>query len=209
MHPIIDTPDITTARLSKLKALGIKTIIRYVNPGQPHGSKTIKEAEARAIAKAGMRLAIVCEGYGDFAHGAISAAAGERDGKFCASYMAGIGAPSNAGIYFAVDVDASAAQVTRLVIPYFTALVAHVEDAGYRAGAYGSGAVCQAAWDAELIDFTWLSGAMGWRGSRDYLASNSWNLRQYLPIKLVGLDVDPNDSNGEDFGDFVPFAGEG
>ena len=56
-----------------------------------------------------------------------------------------------------------------------------------------------------LADLSWLSCSTGWSGSKEYLASNRWALRQHLPQRIAGLDTDPNDANG-DFGDFVPFA---
>jgi len=96
MSEIIDTNHDTTRHLSALKAAGIKTVIRYLSPINPHGEKCVKPAEAHAIAAAGLRLALVCEGWGDFAHGAISGGAGERDGEWCAKYAASVGAPAGA-----------------------------------------------------------------------------------------------------------------
>ena len=207
MSEIIDTNHDTTRHLSALKAAGIKTVIRYLSPINPHGEKCVKPAEAHAIAAAGLRLALVCEGWGDFAHGAISGGAGERDGEWCAKYAASVGAPAGACIYFAVDTDASAAQIRKFVLPYFSAITAAFAeaDAPYRRGVYGSGDVCEAALAASLADLSWLSCSMGWGGSRAYLAANAWSLRQHVPATFCGIDADADEANG-DFGDFVPFA---
>ncbi len=63
---------------------------------------TAKEAEAAAMAAAGMRLGLVNEGWGDFAHGGISAAAGERDATVSLEYARGLGAAQpGAAVYFA------------------------------------------------------------------------------------------------------------
>ena len=207
MTSILDTNVETTPHLTALKAAGIKSIIRYLSPINPSGEKCIKPAEAQAIAAAGLRLALVCEGWGDFAHGAISAGAGERDGEWCARYAATVGAPDNAAVYFAVDADAGAAQIRKLVLPYFASIDAAFKSLApnLRCGVYGSGAVCEAVMAAQLADFPWLSCSLGWFGSRTYLASNKWVLRQHVPATIAGIDCDPDDANG-DFGDFVPFA---
>ena len=205
MSKIIDTNIDTTPHLAALKAAGVTTVIRYLDPIGPGNPKCIKPAEAHAIAAAGLRLALVCEGWGDFAHGGISAGAGQRDGEWCARYAPTVGAPKHACIYFAVDTDASAVQVNKLVLPYFHAVRSSLADSGFRDGAYGSGSVCTAVMAALLADLSWLSCSMGWSGSRAYLASKSWTLRQHLPARVVGIDCDANDANGE-FGDFVPFA---
>ena len=207
MPDIIDTNHDVTRHLPALKAAGVKTIIRYLSPINPHGEKCIKPAEAQAIAAAGLRLALVCEGWGDFAHGAISAGAGERDGEWSAKYAASVGAPADACIYFAVDTDANSAQIRKLVLPYFTAITAAFQEteARYRRGVYGSGSVCDAVLAGNDADLSWLSCSMGWSDSRTYLAENRWVLRQHTPETLAGIDCDGNDANGE-FGDFIPFA---
>ena len=207
MSTIIDTNHNTTPHLPALKAAGIKTIIRYLSPINPAGEKCIKPAEAHAIAATGLRLALVCEGWGDFAHGAISAGAGERDGEWCAKYAPAVGAAEGACLYFAVDTDASAAQIRRLVLPYFGSIAMALAAASprYRCGVYGGGAVCAGVTEAGLADRSWLSCSLGWSGSRDYLAANKWALRQHVPASVAGIDCDADDAAG-DFGDFVPFA---
>lgn len=210
MTLIIDTNVDTSRHLAALKAAGVTTLIRYLSPINPSGEKCVKPAEAHAIAAAGLRLALVCEGWGDFAHGAISAGAGERDGEWCARYAATVGAPEGACIYFAVDADANAAQIRKLVLPYFTSVTAAFGACtpAYRRGCYGSGDVCASVMAAQVADTPWLSCSLGWSGSREYLASNKWVLRQHVPAIVAGIDCDADDANG-DFGDFVPFATPG
>lgn len=204
---IIDTAIDTTPHLATLKAAGVTTIIRYLSPINPAAAKCIKPAEARAIAAAGLRLALVCEGWGDFAHGGISGAAGERDGAWCTKYAPTVGAPANAAIAYAVDVDASTAQIKQLVLPYFASIsAAHAAaPVQYRRTAYGSGNVLTAALNAGSANIDWLAGALGWGGSRAYLAARRPILVQHAPQRLCGIDCDVDDANG-DFGDFVPFA---
>lgn len=207
MTAIIDTNHDTTPHLPALSTAGVKTVIRYLSPINSHGEKCVKPAEAQAIAAAGLQLGLVCEGWGDFAHGAISAGAGERDGEWCADYAPTVGAPAGACIYYAVDADAGPDQIRKLVLPYFRSIKARHDAAKikYRSGVYGSGNVCAAVLAAGLADLSWLSCSMGWGGSRAYLAANGWALRQHVPATLCGIDSDADEANG-DFGDFVPFA---
>lgn len=207
MTKIIDTNQNTTNQIVHLTADGLETVIRYISPINPAGEKCVKEAEARALAAAGIKLGLVCEGWGDFAHGGISAGAGERDGEFCAAYAPKVGASSNAGIFFAVDVDAASSQIKKLVLPYFGAIKTAFAGTSLRIGVYGSGAVCQAVIAANLADLAWLSCSMGWTGSRAYLAAKPKELVlvQHVPTILARMDCDPDDKLG-DFGDFLPFA---
>ncbi len=209
---IMDTNRDVSAHVPALKAAGVGTVIRYLNPLAPAGEKCIKPAEARAIAAAGLRLALVCEGWGDFAHGAISAGAGARDGEWCAHYAPTVGAPFGVGddgnaacIYYAVDVDADAGQIQKQVLPYFRAARPPTVAAGFRVGVYGSGAVCANVLAAGLAELAWLSCSLGWSGSRAFLAAGRWALRQHVPQLIGGLDCDPNEASG-DCGDFIPFA---
>lgn len=206
MPSIIDTNQIATNQITHLKADGIKTVIRYISPINPRGSKTIQPDEAHALEAAGIRVGLVCEGWGDFAHGAISAGAGERDGAFCPQYAAAVGAPKNTCIYYAVDVDASQLQISRFVLPYFASV--YRERGDFRVGVYGSGDVCNAVLKAGFADLAWLSCSMGWSGSRLILASPPPQLvlRQHPPVTLANLDCDPDDALASDIGDFLPFA---
>ena len=207
MSEIIDTNHDTTRHLSALKAAGIKTVIRYLSPINPLGEKCVKPAEAqrnrcgRLAARAGLR------GLGRLCARRHFRRRRRARRRMVREYAASVGAPAGACIYFAVDTDASAAQIRKLVLPYFSAITAAFAeaDAPYRRGVYGSGDVCEAALAASLADLSWLSCSMGWGGSRAYLAANTWSLRQHVPATFCGLDADADEANG-DFGDFVPFA---
>lgn len=202
---IIDLAIDATPHLPALAKAGVTGIIGYLNP---HGTtgKVVTPQRAKAIAAAGMSLALVSEGWGDFAHGDISAAAGRRDAEHALASLPLLGAPKNSCVYFAVDTDASTSQIISLVVPYFKAAFEVLANAGYRVGAYGSGAVCNAALAAQVCDLAWLAAPTGWLGSREFLAGKKWTLHQGLPMTLAGIDCDPDVANGEDWGQFVPFA---
>jgi hypothetical protein len=117
---IIDTAVNVTGSLAALRAAGVGTVIRYLTTNTS-GQKCIKTAEARAIAAAAMRLGLVYETWGGvdgFAHGDIDAASGAAHGEFARRWAAEqLGAPQGACVYFAIDTDASGAQITSLVLP--------------------------------------------------------------------------------------------
>lgn len=210
MTKIIDTNRDTTRHLDALRAAGIETVIRYY--ARSMSSKVIRRAEARAIAKAGLRLGIVYEGAGDRLS-AFSQDMGYRDAAFSRSHGAReIGQPAGSAVYFAVDFDASAAETRRAILPYFRGVARAFEEPNglpvYRVGVYGSGAVCAAVLDAGLAELAWVSCSTGWSGYRAFVASGRWNLKQHLPVTIAGLDTDPDDVNPArlDIGDFVPGA---
>lgn len=205
MSGIIDASIETTNHLAALKAANIHTIFRYLDPIGPSEPKSIKNPEAKAIAAAGLQLALVSEGWGSFAHGAISAGAGERDAEFALKTAPTLGAPDGAAVFFAVDVDATAAEIQKLVLPYFGAIHSVVGQK-YRVGVYGSGAVCSATMAAKLADLSWLSCSTRWTGSQAYAASGQWALRQHPPTHVAGVPCDIDDAApGVEVG-FQPFA---
>jgi len=216
MTSIIDTNLITTPQITHLLADKIETVIRYLSSINPRGAKCVQPAEARALAAAGIRLGLVCEGWGDFGtHGEdfpqISGQAGIRDGRFCVQYAPTVGAPAGACVFFAVDTDASSSQIMRFVLPYFQAIANAFKGSGLLVGVYGSGAVCEACVKAGLVTYTWLSQSMGWTNSRAYLAAKPKELVlvQGAVTRLANLDTDQDTSENESagsFGDFLPFA---
>lgn len=204
---IIDTAIDTTRYLTALKNKGYKTIIRYINPLGFNNEKTVKTAEAKAIAQAGLRLGLVCEGYGGTNNTGIDNISGGRDAAKCIEHAPSVGAPEGACIYYAVDVDADAAYIRNHVIPYFRAIKEGMKLSKYRIGVYGAGATCQAVKENGLADLYWLSCSTGWAGFRDFLSSDQWNMRQHCDVNVAGFGNDTNDVNPNrlDIGDFVPF----
>ena len=208
MTKIIDTNRDTTKYLNALRAAGVETVIRYY--ARSMSSKVIRRAEAQAIAKAGLRLGIVYEGAGDRLS-AFSPDMGYRDAVFSRSHGGReIEQPAGSAVYFAVDFDASAAEIRRAILPYFGGVARAFAERSdlpvYRVGVYGSGTVCAAVLDAGLAEFAWLSCSTGWSGYRSFLASGRWTLRQHLPSSIAGLDADANDAKmpTADIGDFTP-----
>lgn len=206
MIKIIDTNNETTSRLGELRNQGVECIIRYISTNTS-GSKVVKPAEARAIAAAGLKLALVFEVWGgvnNFAHDDIDGNSGTGHGNFARDWAANVGAPDNTIIWFAIDTDCTAGQYAQRVRPYFQAARAALRGK-YRIGVYGCGYVCSQAIADGLVDATWLTQSMGFNGSRAFRDSRRWTLLQGPETTLEGLSIDTNEANGDDYGAFVPF----
>jgi hypothetical protein len=206
MARIIDTNNETTHALQQLKNAGVECVIRYISTNTS-SEKVVKPAEARAIADAGLKLALVFEVWGganNFVHGDIHAQNGAKHGEFARQWAASVGAPDNIIIWFAIDTDCSTSHYDVRVKPYLVAARAALQGK-YRIGVYACGFVCGRALDEDIVDATWLTQSMGWNGSRTYRDSRRWRLLQGPESTLGGLSIDTNEANGDDYGAFVPF----
>jgi glycoside hydrolase-like protein len=206
MIKIIDTSNETTSRLGELRNQGVECIIRYISTNTSD-SKVVKPAEARAIAAAGLKLALVFEVWGgvnNFAHDDIDGASGTSHGNFARDWATNVGAPDGTIVWFAVDTDCTAGQYAQRVRPYFQAARAALQGK-YRIGVYACGYVCTQAIAEGLVDATWLTQSMGFNGSRAFRDSGRWTLLQGPETTLEGLSIDTNQANGNDYGAFVPF----
>jgi len=206
MARIIDTNNDTTHKLDQLRSAGVECVIRYISTGTTQ-EKVVKPAEARAIADAGLKLALIFEVWGgvdNFKHDDITRESGATHGDFARQWAAGVGAPDNTIIWFAIDTDCTTGQYEQRVKPYLAAARAALQGK-YRIGVYACGMVCRRALDENLVDATWLTQSMGFNESRAYRDSRRWRLLQGPETTLAGLSIDSNEANGEDFGAFVPF----
>lgn len=202
---IIDTNDVVTAHLGQLE--GVETIIRYLTTAGS-SSKLVREPEAKAIAASGRKLALVFENYGgvdDFVHGDIDAGTGAAHGLFCHNYASRVGAPDGTLIWFAIDTDVTPKNFERLVVPYLKG-VRTALGARYRMGLYSNGMACGLSLDRGLVDAAWLAQSTAFLGYGSFRASRRWRLLQGPETTLHGLSVDTNEANGDDYGQFVPFA---
>lgn len=193
-----DTTQNVTSKLADLKAAGMDFVGRYLS--QSHW-KVVTPAEAAAIAQAGLGLVLVYED-GSTSAGYFSTDRGLEDGSRALQQAGLVGAPAGTTIYFAVDYDATAADVSGPVTAYFQGVVQSFEATGFAIGVYGSGATCDAITGAGLAARGWLSQSRGWRG---YAGYSRWSIRQGPSTVLAGLSVDKDEATG-DYG-AVPPAG--
>ena len=197
MATALDTTQDCSLRAAELRTAGYQTIIRYYSMS---AWKRIGAAEARALTRAGLRLAVTYQDrqnqVADF-----SEPKGRLAGQNAFNYAQSvIMQPADSAIYFAVDFDPSQQEVTNSVIPFFNGvrtamLAANNNTMPYRIGAYGSGRTCRMLLAANLVEFAWLSQSTGFAEYQAFLASGNWDLSQKLPATVLGLDCDPDDTN--------------
>ncbi|MER8383800.1 DUF1906 domain-containing protein [Mesorhizobium sp. M0195] len=212
MHDIIDVPQNVGDFAVCLAESGVNTVIRYYNHrnSTPFPSKCLTGEELAALHGAGISVAVAFEQRGG-AGGNIRdlhGAAGERDSGRALDLAAALGQPEGSGIYFAVDWDYHTPQHLARIAPYFRS-VRNALAGRYLVGVYGSGTVGHHMKRQGLVDHIWLSGSLGWSGTRQALKQGDWSLFQKFMEKrseIGGFGYDGNVLNPalENFGQFGP-----
>jgi hypothetical protein len=192
------TLELTRYALALRAQHGFDFALRYYSH---NAAKNLSLGEARALSSAGMQIGVVWETAGTYP-GFFTLAQGVADGS--AAYRMArevIGQPPGSAIYFAVDYDASQADLDGPVSNYFTGVHAGLFAAGggqprYQVGVYGSGLACRNLRERGVAAFSWLSQSTGFAGSQEYARALNYDLIQYLPqrIEVEGavLLVDPD-----------------
>jgi hypothetical protein len=173
--------DYSYARFSpaEIKAAGLAGVIRYVSSGRPQVSAT--RAEVDGIRAAGLAFCAVWER--DPSRALLGRAAGLLDGADAYAYCAGLGATITDPVYFAVDFDATPAQMP--------AVAAYVEGAASvlgwnRVGVYGGLPVLAYLRDRTPLALFWQT--IAWSGGQ---VAPYANLLQYvIEDRLNGKAVD-------------------
>lgn len=212
MTEVVDSTQNCSGAAACLRRNGVDTVIRYYSEFTQIRGKQLTPEEALALGNAGLRVGAVYQDRQNRPED-FSQSRGKARGHFAYRYARDtILQPPRSAVYFSVDFDASDAEITAAVIPFFKGIAqAFNEESGgasdYRIGVYGSGLVCRRLLDDGLAELTWLAGSRGFRETRAFDEAGRWNLKQRAPeIDLCGIEVDRNDSNplNPDTGDFTP-----
>jgi len=197
-----DATQDVSAQVAAIKAAGYDFVARYLSQSN---WKVIGTAEASAISAGGLGLVLVYED-GPTTSDYFSFGRGQADGTRAAQQAGLLGAPAGTTLYFAVDYDASADDISGVVTQYFNGIagalksLAAANGTAYNVGVYGSGATCSAITAAGLAACGWLAQSHGWGGYDTY---SGWSIRQGMPAVIAGLSVDPDDAIG-DYGVIPP-----
>ncbi|MEF3302382.1 DUF1906 domain-containing protein [Paenibacillus sp. GYB003] len=175
------------------KAQGFDFVCRYL---VPQGWKRLTREEAEAIGEAGLHIVSVYETTADRALGGREA--GLRDGAAAVQTAKAVGQPEGSAIYFAVDFDATAAQMPT-VIDYIRA--AGETAPGYLTGVYGSCSVIEAVRDAGVCSRYWQTYA--WSRGRKADGIHIYQYRNDIRANGIGIDLD------ESYGDEGWWSGVG
>lgn len=187
---------------------GQQFVFRYHSRTTTLPQKRLHPAEAATLARQGLSIATVyqdrarqLEDFGD--------ARGEQDAMSALVFAGQVGQPAGSAVYFAVDVDFSAAEINQAVIPYFNAIDRVFRQAGggtaqLKIGVYGSGLTCRLVGALGFVSYRWLAEATGWRESAAY---QGWTVKQRVntgqQLCDLGSDFEPCEAK-DDFGQFQP-----
>lgn len=176
----------------QIKAAGYSFVARYYS----HSAyKNLTHAEALNLTAAGLYTVAVWETAGDQpSH--FNYARGKQDALDALAFAQNtIKQPGNSTIYFAVDYDATSADIAGSIRAYFQAIndVFKLAHAPYAVGVYGSGAVCNYLMAAKLATFDWEAMASGWSGSRHFTGGN---ILQKGTVNMGGIQFDGDSTVG-------------
>lgn len=166
--------------------------------------KNLSLGEARALSAAGLQIGVVWETAGTKAS-FFNRAQGLADASAALLMAAQMGQPAGSAIYFAVDYNATEADLDGPISNYFTGVNAALQVSSgeaYAVGVYGSGLTCASVIGAGQASLGWLSQSASFAGTKEYAEAGRYNLIQGMPARVVvddgfELSIDPNFSNGD------------
>ncbi|PYI57007.1 DUF1906 domain-containing protein [Paenibacillus flagellatus] len=173
---------LTAATAAAFRRDGFAFVCRYLTPVQNSWKRLTRE-EADRISAAGLQIVSVFETTADRALG--GRAAGLTDGAAALQLAAELGQPAGSAIYFAVDFDATAAQMPT-VIEYIRACSEATP--GYPTGVYGSFAVIEAVKGAAVCSRYWQTYA--WSRGRKADGIHIYQYKNDVTVNGIGIDYD-------------------
>lgn len=188
----LDANNHLTDYAGHLKQDGYDFVGRYINPGK---AEPLNREEASALTAAGLWIVSIWEQGNPTSREYFGVTRGHQDGMGALYAAQQLGQPIGTPVYFAVDYDADDVDVVTIT-DYFRAVREVLTGAGYSAGVYGSGMICQHLSSVGYVSHTWLSQSKDWHAD-DYA---DWlphaDIVQGEETTVRGLDVDLNSSNG-------------
>lgn len=179
---------ITDARALALRAAGYRMVGRYLDE-KPGGTlnKKIQPGELATIFANGLRVFPISQYYG----GAVSYftySQGFQDAAGAHAAAVRYGFNTGTVIYFAVDYDATQAEIDSNIVPYFNGVVAGLADRGkkYIHGVYGSRNVCAEVTGRTYARWSFVSGmSTGFSGNMGFALPENWAFNQ-IQTRTVG-----------------------
>lgn len=180
---------LTSNRITTLAKNHYTFVCRYLS-----GSYAMSLDEAKRISKAGLFIVSIWEKGRPTNSSYFTANQGDSDAVQAITAAKALGQPKGTPIYFAVDYDASASDISGPIRIYLQAVkkVFSADNHSYALGLYGSGSVLK--YFKNTYSYTWLAGASAWSGSEDFA---DWYMKQYANNTPIGsFTIDKNISNG-------------
>ncbi|WP_067494945.1 glycoside hydrolase domain-containing protein [Actinoplanes sp. TFC3] len=183
--------EVTSARAAALKSAGYSLVGRYLtNVEGTSLDKKIKPGELNTLFGNGLRLFPIFQTANDSA-GFFSFSQGYADALTAHDAAVGFGIDAGATIYFAVDFDATDANVDQGILPYFLGVAAGLRAKGsrYGHGNYGARNICSRLWREAFTLRSFVSGiTSGWTGNMGYPLPDNWLLDQIATVDVGSGD---------------------
>jgi hypothetical protein len=190
----IDSPVDCAKFANAIKVANLAFVGRYY---RSKASKwpPLTRSEAQSLSKAGLQIVALWEGASTTA-GYFTYARGVSGGATAYVEAMGAGQPAATPIYFAVDYDATAADISGPVNDYFAGIAAGYRTAShgvpaYAVGVYGSGASCAWLLTHGRAARSWLAVSSGWSGSKTF---KNWDIKQGKPLSSLKFDNDSDEA---------------
>lgn len=199
---------LTAGKASALYTAGYRTVGRYLTNATSTGAlnKKLQPGELAIIKNAGLTVYPIFQTYGGSAS-YFTAAQGTADAQASLTAARGYGFPKDTTIYFAIDFDATDAEITTSVIPHFRGIRSTFASAGdyYRVGVYGSRNPCSRLADEGLAEKSMILGmSNGYSGNLGFTMPDNWAWDQFTTTTVgtgtSAITIDKNAASGRDQG---------
>lgn len=179
---------------------GYRYIGRYLTNASKGFDKAITREEAEIILSSGMNFFPIYQTAGT-SYSYFTADRGTDDAVKAMNAAFKLGLPKGTVIYFAVDFDATHAQINGNILSYFKKISERMSSGYYRVGVYGSRGVCRTVSEKGYADFSFVSSlSSGHYGNSGYKMPENWSFNQFLETTVKGFGIDKNDFSGRDEG---------
>ena len=179
---------ITAERAATLTTAGVQFVGRYLDerPTSHPLNKRIQPGELDVIFGAGLRVFPISQYWGGDA-GYFTYQQGFDDASDADTAAAGYGFAPGTVIYFAVDYDATGAQIEANIIPYFDGVVAGLAAKGkrYVHGVYGARNVCSQVSARTSARWSFVAGmSTGYSGNAGFPLPGNWAFNQVKTLTI-------------------------
>lgn len=181
---------LTPAQIETLKNNSYQYVGRYVR--STHGGtidKALTTQEVSNILNAGLKLFLIFQESGNSVD-KFTSATGTANAKRAISAVKNLGYSSFVPIYFAVDFDATDAQIKSNILPYFKSIVDAIKADGndFQIGIYGTRNVCITVRNAysEVGRLFVSDSSYGYSGNLGYTMPKTWSFDQFATDITIG-----------------------
>ncbi len=179
---------------------GYRYIGRYLTNASKGFDKAMTREEAEIILASGMNFFPIYQTAGT-SYSYFTAERGTEDAVKAMDAAFKLGLPKGTVIYFAVDFDATRAQINGNILTYFKKISERMNSGYYKVGVYGSRGVCRTVSEKGYADFSFVSSlSSAHYGNSGFKMPENWTFNQFMETTVKGFGIDRNDFSGRDEG---------